>query len=349
MKDLLMANNKGISKSTASSKRDELLREKQMEINIRGKSFEEILNLKSESIEVPVNNIDGHAETFNKNMTDVRFPNIDKAYVSELMDKDITSMFHMMNDKSIKVFVRNIHIEDTSDLSNYKETWTVELEDEMRVRHKLVFDVPKIIDGRFLYLGGNRKYINNQQLLLPIVKVEPDTVQLVSNYNKIFIRRYGEKISPVNEKLKKALGSDIKGIKVQRGRYDKENETFVTTMDYDDLSKMFKEINISGLRVIFDQKEIRSILVNAKIKGLEEKLDKELLPLAVKGNVYYCVNLSTDEVVSINIQGKQESTGKSLIDFILSQSSALESEVGEQSAGKKYMYTRATIMSNRYR
>ena len=46
MKDLLMANNKGISKSTASSKRDELLREKQMEINIRGKSFEEILNLK---------------------------------------------------------------------------------------------------------------------------------------------------------------------------------------------------------------------------------------------------------------------------------------------------------------
>ena len=345
MKDLLMANNKGISKSTASSKRDELLREKQMEINIRGKSFEEILNLKSESIEVPVNNIDGHAETFNKNMTDVRFPNIDKAYVSELMDKDITSMFHMMNDKSIKVFVRNIHIEDTSDLSNYKETWTVELEDEMRVRHKLVFDVPKIIDGRFLYLGGNRKYINNQQLLLPIVKVEPDTVQLVSNYNKIFIRRYGEKISPVNEKLKKALGSDIKGIKVQRGRYDKENETFVTTMDYDDLSKMFKEINISGLRVIFDQKEIRSILVNAKIKGLEEKLDKELLPLAVKGNVYYCINLSTDEVVSVNIQGKQESTGKSLVDFILSQSPALESEVGEQSAGKKYMYTRATIMS----
>ena len=345
MKDILMANNKGVAKSTASSKRDELLREKQMEITVRGKTLDEILSLKSETIEVPVNDVHDHVETFNKNMTDVRFPNIDKAYVSELMDKDITSMFQMMNDKSIKVFVRNITIEDSSDLSNYKETWTVELEDELRVRHKLVFDVPKIIDGRFMYLGGNRKYINNQQLLLPIVKVEPDTVQLVSNYNKIFIRRYGEKVSSVNEKLKKALGEDIKGVKVIRGKYDVENEKFVTSIDYDDLAKLFKEINVNGTRIIFDQQEIRSILMGAKIKGLEEKLDKELLPIGVKGNIYYCVNLNSDEVVIVNNQGKQTSTGKSLMEFILAQSPALESKVGEQSAGKKYMYTRATIMS----
>ena len=345
MKEVLMANNKGIAKSAASSKRDELLREKQMEVTVRGKTIEQILSLQSETIEVPVNKISDHVETFNTNMTDVRFPNIDKAYVEELMDKDITSMFQMMNEKSIKVFVRNIHIEDSSDLSNYKETWTVELEDELRVRHKLVFDVPKVIDGRFMYLGGNRKYINNQELLLPIVKVEPDVVQLVSNYNKIFIRRYGDKVSSVNEKLKKALGEEIKGVRVTRGKYDKENEKYVTTIDYDDLSKVFKEININGTRFIFDQKEIRNILLDAKIKGLEEKLDKELLPIGVKGSNYYCINLTTDEVVIVNNQGKQESTNKTLIDFILSQSPALENKVGEQSAGKKYMYTRATIMS----
>ena len=345
MKEVLMANNKGIAKSTASNKRDELLREKQMEITVKGKTLEDILKLKSEDIEVPVNNVDDHVETFNKNMTDIRFPNIDKAYVSELMEKDLMAMFTMMNDKSIKVFVRNVHVEDTSDMSNYKETWTVELEDEMRVRHKLVFDVPKIIDGRFMYLGGNRKYINNQQLLLPIVKVEPDTVQLVSNYNKIFIRRYGEKVSSVNEKLKKTLSEDIKGVKVQRGKYDLENKNYVTTIDYDDLAKLYKEININGLRIIFDQKEIRDILLGAKIKGFEEKLDKELLPLGIKGGIYYCINLNSDEVVIVNNQGKQQSTGKSLIDFMLSQSPALGSKVGEQSAGKKYMYTRATIMS----
>lgn len=347
MKEILMAdkNSKNVSKTAASSKRDELLREKQASLTVKGKTLEEIINTKSESIEVPVNNVEDHVETFNKNMTDIRFPNIDKAYASELMDKDILEMFTMMNDKSIKVFVRSVHKEDTSDIANYKETWTIELEDELRTRHKLVFDVPKIIEGRFLYLGGNRKYINNQQLLLPIVKLKPDEVQLVSNYNKIFIRRYGDKVSSVNEKLKKALSEEIKGVKVQRGKFDSENKTFVTTIDYDDLSQVFKEIAIDGTRIIFDQKEIRNILLNANIKGLEGKLDKELLPLAVKGNTYYCIDLNKDEVVTINQQGKTESTGKSLIDFILSLSANLSSKVGEQSAGKKYMYNRATIMS----
>ena len=347
MKELLIAdkNSKNVHKTTASSKRDELLREKQMSLTVQGKTLEEIINVKSESVEVPTNNILDHVETFNTNMTDVRFPNIDKAYASELMDKDLLNMFTMMNDKSIKVFVRSVNKEDTSDIANYKETWTIELEDELRTRHKLVFDVPKIIDGRFLYLGGNRKYINNQQLLLPIVKVEPDTVQLVSNYNKIFIRRYGDKVSSVNEKLKKALSEEIKGVKVQRGKFDTENKSYATTIDYDDLSRIFKEINIDGTRIVFDQKDIRNVLLNANIKGLEGKLDKELLPLAVKGNNYYCIDLSKDEVVTINQQGKTQSTGKDLIEFILSLSATLSSKVGDQSAGKKYMYTRATIMS----
>jgi len=345
MKEIVMANNKNIAKTAASNKRDELLREKQLEIAVRGKTLEEILNMKSEEVEVPVNDVSSHVDTINKNVTDIRYPNIDKAYVEQLMEKDMVSMFTDMNNKSIKVFVRNISVEDTSDISNYKETWTIELEDELRVRHKVVFDVPKIIEGRYLYLGGNRKYINNQQLLLPIVKVDPDTVQLVSNYNKIFIRRYGEKVSQTNEKLKKALSEEIKGIRVQRGKFDSENEGFVTTIDYDDLSKLFKEVNINGTRIIFDQKEIRHILLDRNIKGLEGRLDVELLPLGIKGNEYYCIDLKSDNVVIINAQGKTQSTGKTLVEFILSLSPALSAKVGEQSAGKKYMYSRATIMS----
>lgn len=337
--------NKAMAKPTASSKRDEMLREKQLELTVKGKSLQEILSVKSEEIEIPVNKIEEKVETINNNMTDVRFPNINKTYVDELMQKDLISMFTSMNDKSIKVFVRSISVEDTSDISNYKETYTIELEDELRVRHRVVFDVPKVIDGRFLYLGGNRKYINNQQLLLPIVKVEPDTVQLVSNYNKIFIRRYGDKVSSVNEKLKKALSEDIKGVRVQRGKYDTENKSYVTTIDYDDLSRLFKELNINGTRIIFDQKEIRQILLDAKIKGFESKLDKELLPLGIKGGLYYCIDLTTDEVVMINNNGKTESTKLTLVDFILSLSKELESKVGEQNAGKKYMYSRATIMT----
>ena len=79
MKDILMADNKKIAKSAASSKRDELLREKQMELMVSGKTIEQILDMKSEDIKVPVNNVKDTVETFNNNMTDIRFPNIDKA------------------------------------------------------------------------------------------------------------------------------------------------------------------------------------------------------------------------------------------------------------------------------
>ena len=346
IKEVLKATtNKAMKASVASSKRDELLREKQMDISIKGKSLEEILSVKSEAIEIPVNDVTDKVNTLNKNMTEVRYPNINKAYVDELMQKDLTQMFMDMNNKSIKVFVRSINVEDSSDISNYKETYTIELEDELRVRHRLVFDVPKVIDGRFLYLGGNRKFINNQQLLLPIVKVEPDTVQLVSNYNKIFIRRYGDKVSTTNERFKKALSTEIKGVRVQRGKYDTENQGFVTTIDYDDMAKLFKEINISGHRFVFDQKDIRNQILGLNIKGLEARLDKEILPLGNKGSNYYCIDLSNDEVIILDKDGKETTTGKGLIEFMMSLSGELESAVGSQNAGKKFMYSRATVMT----
>ena len=346
IKEVLKAtSNKAMKASVASNKRDELLREKQLEISIKGKTLEEILATKSENIQIPVNDVTEKVNTINKNMTEIRYPNINKAYVDELMQKDLVQMFTDLNNKSIKVFVRSVSVEDTSDISNYKETYTVDLEDELRVRHRLVFDVPKVIDGRFLYLGGNRKFINNQQLLLPIIKVEPDTVQLVSNYNKIFIRRYGDKVSDTNERFKKALSGNIKDIRVQRGKYDTENNGFVTTIDYDDMARLFKEINIKGHRFVFDQKDIRNQMVKLGIPDFESKLDKEYLPLGCKGIVYYCIDLTTDEVITINKEGKTESTGKSLIEFMISLSSDLESLVGSQSVGKKFMYSRATVMT----
>ena len=81
------------------------------------------------------------------------------------------------------------------------------------------------------------------------------------------------------------------------------------------------------------------------IKNFESRLDKELLPLGNKGTTYYCIDLTTDEVVTINKEGKTISTGLNLSEFIVSLSNNLKDVVGEQKAGKKYMYSRATIMT----
>ena len=192
-------------KSSASSKRDELLREKQLTLDVQGKTLGDILSVSTNDVKIEVNDISKSVDTINKNVTEVRYPNINKDYVENVMKKDILSAVTCLSDKDdIQIYVRNIKVEDSSDINNYKDTYTIDLEDSLRVRHRLVFDVPKFIDNRFLWIGGNKKYINNQQLMLPVVKVSGDTVQLVSNYNKLFVYRYGSKVSSLKEKLKKA-------------------------------------------------------------------------------------------------------------------------------------------------
>ena len=339
-------------KSSASSKRDELLREKQLTLDVQGKTLGDILSVSTDDVKIEVNDISKSVDTINKNVTEVRYPNINKDYVEKVMKKDILSAVTCLSDKSdIQIYVRNIKVEDSSDINNYKDTYTIDLEDNLRVRHRLVFDVPKFIDNRFLWIGGNKKYINNQQLMLPVVKVSGDTVQLVSNYNKLFVYRYGTKVSSLNEKLKKALNSPIKGIRVINGKYDKENTKYLTIIDYDDLSCNFKEITIGDIKFYFNQSEIRQIFLDSvpktKIDEYEKLVDSKILPVG-KGNknVFYYVNFDTNTVYQTNFNNSID-TKMSLIDFMLSKSPQLKDEISKQSTGKKYMYTRVKIM-NKY-
>ena len=339
-------------KSSASSKRDELLREKQLTIDVQGKTLGDILSVSTDDVKIEVNDISKSVDTINKNVTEVRYPNINKDYVENVMKKDILSAVTCLSDKDdIQIYVRNIKVEDSSDINNYKDTYTIDLEDSLRVRHRLVFDVPKFIDNRFLWIGGNKKYINNQQLMLPVVKVSGDTVQLVSNYNKLFVYRYGSKVSSLNEKLKKALNSPIKGIKVINGKYDKENTKYLTIIDYDDLSCNFKEISIGDIKFYFNQSEIRQLFLDSvpknKIDEYEKLVDSKILPVG-KGNknVFYYVDFDTNTVYQTNFNNSID-TKMSLIDFMLSKSPQLKDEISKQSTGKKYMYTRVKIM-NKY-
>lgn len=339
-------------KSSASSKRDEMLREKQLTLDVQGKTLGDILSIPTDDVEIEVNDISESVDTINKNVTEVRYPNINKDYVEKVMKKDILSAVTCLSDKeNIQIYVRNIKVEDSSDINNYKDTYTIDLEDSLRVRHRLVFDVPKFIDNRFLWIGGNKKYINNQQLMLPVVKVSGDTVQLVSNYNKLFVYRYGTKVSSLNEKLKKALNSPINGIRVVNGKYDKENTKYLTIIDYDDLSCNFKEITIGDIKFYFNQSEIRQIFLDSvpktKIDEYEKLVDSKILPVG-KGNknVFYYVNFDTNTVYQTNFNNSID-TKMSLIDFMLSKSPKLKDEISKQSTGKKYMYTRVKIM-NKY-
>ena len=255
-------------RSTASLKRDKALREEQAKLKVSGKTLEEIEKLPRETINIPTHDVSKKVNTTNRNITKVTYPNMEKTYIEKMYTNDIIRIIKSLNDKKIGIYILDISVEDTSDELNLKETWTVKLEDENRVRHTLKFDMPIFLDNKYVYLAGNKKVIIRQQVMKPVVKTSPDTVQLVSSeYNKkIFITRYETKSTYDVEKFIKVLSkvTDSK-IKIRRGNSFKLNMKYDTIFEYDEISKQFQEIRYKvnkGLEVqfLFNQEEVHELL-----------------------------------------------------------------------------------------
>ena len=175
----------------------------------------------------------------------VKFSNFENSYD---IDQDIYAMLYSLGDPETKrypVVIRKITVEDASTSMDYLYTYRVECEDSFGKRFTLKFDIPKFINNRFMMLRGNEKSMSGQLMLLPCLKTDQDTVQIVSNYNKIFIRRYGMagKSYPVTDKLVKALGK-YKGskIKITSGDNTLICNKYELPVDFIDLASNFLTI-----------------------------------------------------------------------------------------------------------
>lgn len=331
LKDIYtIAQEKKVGKSSQSLKRDEELREKQKQLKLENLSIEDIRKIETEAVKIEKKDVSDKVKTTNKNMTTIKYPHFEKAYNENLYKKDLINVIMHLNNTSIPVFVRDIKVEDSSDELNYKETYTVELEDSNRVRHKLKFDMPKFIDDKFMYLNGNKKIFIKQLFMKPIVKTGPNEVQVCTNYKKIFLRRYGTKVSSKIEKFKKALNTELKGIVVRYGNNLAVNNKYKTTIEYDEISKDISYIKIGRFEFYFNQDEVTKLLEERKIKLSENKL---------------CLGfIDKKEIITVDLDS-QLIGDMDIVDYILKVAGEdFRAEFESASAGKKYLYTRATVM-----
>lgn len=289
-------------RSTAMSKRDMELREaqKSIKINNSGQSLEDLMNIKASNVLIPVNDVSTKVKTLNTNMTKVRFNNFAQVYNDQLYDKDISSIAYSMNDKSIPVYIRDVKKENTSDSLNAKSTWTFLLEDQARRRHTLKFDVPEFIDGRYMFLNGNKKEFNNQRFLKPLVKTGPDTVQVCTNYNKIFMTRYGENVEAIFEKFKQMVVTDKKRFSYKKGNCSRNNSAYKTTIEYDTIAKSFVEITCkdfkSGkaiMKLVFNQDKLKELcMAEPALKNGYEYAEKN-------GYLVFGIDLMNKRVITL--------------------------------------------------
>lgn len=324
-----------LPKSPASSARDKKLKEEQKNIKLQGMTIGEIERINAKNIQIPVKDISSKLTTTNNNVKTLRYDNFEKTYNEKLMKKDMTDVVLSLNDKSIPMYVRKIEVEDSSDELNYKDTYRIYLEDANRQRHTVVVDIPKPLEHRFFYIGGNKKLIKRQNTLLPIVKISEDTVQLATNYNKMLVKRTDTRSISSIERLAKMMQKNdtMKSFFVPGNVYS-SNIEFITTLELDELSKSYEKFvyKKSGCTIFFNMMEAEAY----RKKNEYPLRDGKLFIGVNEGKPVYLDN-ETQFVVGHN---------KYIIDYIFDLlPEEFMSDFASITAPKRLMHTKVTVMA----
>lgn len=319
--------------SSKSSARDQMLKDAQQDLKIGSMTIKEIEKINANSVALPTKEISAPLNTINDNIKKVRFQNFEKTYNEKVMKKDIANAFLSLNDKSIPMYIRNIEVKETSDELNYKDTYTVYLEDANRQRHTIKVDIPKFLDDRYIFIGGNEKQIKHQEFLYPVVKTGEDTVQIVSNYNKMFIRRADNKSLSSIERFRKVFNAHQAELKkyLKIGNAYTANKSYITTIEYDEFSKIFNQFKNGLSTIFFNQQDAVAYAEEHNIK--------------VPANNMFIGTDKAGKNIFIDINTQISREGKYIVDYILDclDDTYIE-EYKSIKAPKRLMYTKVVVM-----
>ena len=298
----------------------------------QGQSVKDILSKNSDDTVVKPKEID--IDSVNE---DWKHLNYIASVESYDLNSDIVKIFDCFANKSRPLVIRNISAEDVSTSEDAVITYTVEYEDYRGKRYTIKVDIPKVLDKRYMKLRGNRKTIQPMLFLMPIIKTEENTVQIISCYKKIYIRRFGETTGKSNvntDKLIKALTrfqySDIKITEWDNSRVCSKYEC---PIDYIDIAGIIDKINTKNYTFYFNQEELRKKYEVDDSKGFPvgyNKQTKELIYFTPNPNepIFFSYWLYTI-IVSDNNKSNEE--------FIKNFNGA--------STSVRYTYSKASILS----
>lgn len=278
-------------------------------------------------------------ESVNTEWEELKFPNVSKSYN---LNKDIINILHSFSDKNMStpLYIKDIKVEDTSTSQDAVETYTIKYEDIDGKRFTIKLDIPIFIDGKYIKLRGNRKEIPYQLYLMPIIKTDQDQVQIVSNYNKIFISRFGSSLGksmPSTNRLIKTIDKysakcDPKELSVILGNNTKICAKYELPIDYIDIAKEYTKFITKKATYYFNQDEIRS-----KYKDIIDL--RKGIPIGYsnkeKSIIYYN---TTNGIFSYYLY---------LLISIDLESSEFNPMYNSIPNATKYVYSRASILNNK--
>ena len=237
-----------------SPKQQELLRN-QAKIVIRGeKTIQQEMDIIPGNIEVPTTSHETEMRSHNTDVTQSRYENYRKTYMREGFDSDMIKAFTSLNAKENAFYIKDVKILDHSDSMNYMELWEVTVVDQYGTQSTIKLDIPKMYDNKYLYIAGNLKTLENQNVPLPIIKTGPNRVIITTNYNKIFMERYDTKSTTTVTKLAKVISYDSDHRYFVTGNNRIDNMSYDIPLEMSEIAKMVTQFKGTHARIYFNMK-----------------------------------------------------------------------------------------------
>lgn len=322
--------------TVANYQRNEMLKNKYQTIKYKDRFAEEILH---EEVDISIPKTETSVNTINDSLKQITANDFAKAYNDKLSDRDtLKILMHFATCKPALYLISDPKIEDVSDTINRLYRFTVEFEDEKRKRHKFSFLMPKFYKDKYLFFNESKWDITHQKFPFPSTKIKSNEVQVCGNYNKIFMTRNGQNISPRLTQLKKILlnPKTSSQVKVFPGNVTQYNKAVMETIEYGELGKEISRINIGDTYIYLNSKDAAIIIKNYK---------PGCIPVAINNKRKITYHL--DPTSNIVYDEKDNSYGE-LSEFIISLigefDAKLKDEFDKLPISSKYSYSEVTIM-----
>lgn len=335
------------TKKVAEQKINQLTKNLEKETEIIN-SIED-LNIEDEFIEPDVFDVKDVDDDVRKS----KLSSLDEEYNNKQAKKDLTNVISSFSGSYyVPMTVDALDIEDTSDTFNQIETVSVKYKTDEGKSISLKLDIPKIVDKRYFYLGGNKKIMIKQLVRLPIVKTKPDRVEITTNYNKITLERTTGNLSRKNAYLLKTLKDykDNPAVTIVFGSNSIINNSYKNDFEYEELADEITSISTPKYDLIFNRKTLEEELSMMNLP--ENFITSSITPLAINKVLNGCVFIEEEKVFEIfsneddSFEIKQLS--ESLFDFIYIEVLKRTDIQKLPKIGKSFVYTKMKIFGETY-
>jgi len=303
-------------RSPAEIKRINILKDKYKSIKIDGDNTINDIIGKASNISIEKTKAGNFTPIIkNENLVNINSVNFQRSYVKNNYQADIINAVRSLSlNKEVPLYITAADVEDTSTQYTDQLTYKFILEDEFKKKHTLKFDVPKIDEFGMVKISGTKKYLKKQLIRLPICKIGPDKVYVTTELNSFQVMRVGTLLNRSSEIMRKILTEYLpekENVAIERGNCTKENQDYLTTLEYDLLAKNYFFIKINDenskfgeyIEIYFSQPKIRDILkkhpeISTGFK--DNTIPDNILPIAInytRKTLYY---IDIKENASIN-------------------------------------------------